>query len=50
MDADDANRTTQLDHYKEEIDRIDEEIQNIEVNEALNTPVPTRQLSGSRGE
>ena len=34
----------------EEIDRIDEEIRNIEVNEVLNTPVPTRQLSGSRGE
>ena len=41
MDADDANRTTQLAQYKEEIDHIDEEIQNIEVNEVLNTPVPT---------
>ena len=41
MDADNANRTTQLAHSKEEIDRIDEEIRNIEVNEVLNTPVPT---------
>ena len=41
MDADNANRTTQLAHSKEEIDHFDEEIRNIEVNEVLNTPVPT---------